>query len=309
MKSVTKDRRDVRVYYCPHGMNFNWYYPITEEKELKELADFRSDLIKSADNVKKDFIILWVNRNIRRKQPGDVILAYKVFCDGLTKEEADRCMLIMHTQPIDTNGTDLYAVKNRICPDYPVLFSAGHMDEKHMNFLHNISDVMLNIANNEGFGLTTCESLAAGTPIIVNVTGGLQDQCGFKWVDGPRSGEELTADDYIQIGSLHNWKKWEAAVEYGDWVKPVWPRVRSLNGSPPTPYIFDDRVDFEEVAEALRYWWDMEPKDRQAAGMLGHEWVKNGTLSQENMCNVFMDAIDTTIEKFKPVDRFKMFKI
>ena len=38
----------------------------------------------------------------------------------------------------------------------------------------------MNMASNEGFGLGTCESLMAGTPIIVNVTGGLQDQCGFQ---------------------------------------------------------------------------------------------------------------------------------
>ena len=34
----------------------------------------------------------------------------------------------------------------------------------------------------------------AGTPIIVNVTGGLQDQCGFSFNE----------NDYIQIGSMHD---------------------------------------------------------------------------------------------------------
>ena len=43
-----------------------------------------------------------------------------------------------------------------------------------------MADVTINMASNEGFGLGTCESLMCGTPIIVNVTGGLQDQCGFK---------------------------------------------------------------------------------------------------------------------------------
>ena len=56
----------------------------------------------------------------------------------------------------------------------------------------------------------------AETPIIVNVTGGLQDQCGFK-VDG----KYLTADDYKEIGSLHNYRKWEDKVTHGEWVKPV----------------------------------------------------------------------------------------
>ena len=54
----------------------------------------------------------------------------------------------------------------------------------------------MNLASNEGFGLGTCESLMSGTPIIVNVTGGLQDQCGFR-----KDGKLLTAEDYVEIGS------------------------------------------------------------------------------------------------------------
>ena len=38
--------------------------------------------------------------------------------------------------------------------------------------------VTINISINEGFGLGTCESVI-GTPITVNVTGGLQDQVGL----------------------------------------------------------------------------------------------------------------------------------
>jgi len=304
MKQVTSDKRDARVYYCPHGMNFNWYYPITESEEVTKLNSFRDELIKSSGGKDRNFIILWINRNIRRKVPGDVILAYKSFCDSLPKDEAGRCLLIMHTQPVDDNGTDLYAVKNELCKDYDVVFSAGHMDEVRMNYLHNIADLTVNIANNEGFGLTTCESIAAGTPIIVNVTGGLQDQCGFS-VDG----KELTADDYIEIRSLHDWRKWENKVDHGEWVKPVWSRVRSLNGSPPTPYIFDDRVDFEEVADAIKFWHQMDPVERKKCGMVGSDWVRNGILNQDYMCEVLSKGIEETLENFEPLDRFKLYKV
>lgn len=303
MKNVTNDKRDVRIYYCPHGMNFDWYYPITDSEEKEKLNKFRTDVLNNSGGKERNFILLWINRNIRRKQPGDVILAYKDFCDKLSPKEAEKCLLIMHTQPIDNNGTDLYAVKNKICPKYDVVFSAGHMDETHMNYLHNIADVTINIANNEGFGLTTCESLAAGTPIIVNVTGGLQDQCGFS-----RDGKELTADDYIEIGSLHDWKKWEGELVHGEWAFPVWPKVRSLNGSPPTPYIFDDRVDFEDVADAIYDVWEMKPEERHRRGMAGHDWVKNGTLNQDYMCDVLIRGIEETLENWKPVDRFKVYK-
>jgi hypothetical protein len=32
---------------------------------------------------------------------------------------------------------------------------------------------------------------------------------------------------------------------HGSWVKPVFPSNRSLQGSPATPYIFDDRVNLK----------------------------------------------------------------
>ena len=113
--------------------------------------------------------------------PGDVVLAFKTFCDMLPKEKADKCALVMHTTPVDENGTDLPRVVDDIAPDCHVIFSTQKLESKHLNFLYNMADVTLNIASNEGWGLGTTESLMAGTPIIVNITGGLQDQCGFKY--------------------------------------------------------------------------------------------------------------------------------
>ncbi len=43
----------------------------------------------------------------------------------------------------------------------------------------------------------------AGTPINVNVTGGLQDQCGFRYKE---TGELVTSEDYKELGSLHKWR-------------------------------------------------------------------------------------------------------
>jgi hypothetical protein len=55
---------------------------------------------------------------------------------------------------------------------------------KQLNFLYNIADVTVNIASNEGFGISWCESLHTATPIINNVTGGLQDGCRFENENG-----------------------------------------------------------------------------------------------------------------------------
>ena len=42
--------------------------------------------------------------------------------------------------------------------------------------MYNMADCTINISDAEGFGLATLESLACETPIIVNMTGGLQEQ-------------------------------------------------------------------------------------------------------------------------------------
>jgi hypothetical protein len=127
-------------------------------------------------------------------------------------------------------------------------FTDTHFSTQDLNLYYNSGDIILNIASNEGFGLASCEALRAGTPIIVNVTGGLQDQCGFDL-----DGKEVTADDYIKIGSLHNRREWMKldTLGHGRWSFPIWPSNLSLQGSPQTPYIFDDRCDYMEVAQQL----------------------------------------------------------
>ena len=130
-------------------------------------------------------------------------------------------------------------------PDYDVCFTHhlrgkdGGFEDDEMNLIFNTADVYINLASNEGFGLGSAEALTVGTPIIVNVTGGLQDQCGFK-----KDGEFLTPDDYVELGSNHK----GTYTEHGDWVFPVYPSNRSLQGSPPTQFIWDDRSHPEDAS-------------------------------------------------------------
>ena len=107
----------------------------------------------------------------------------------------------------------------------------------------------------EGFGLSHAESLMCGTPIINNVTGGLQDGCRFEDENGDWI--EFTTD----FPSNHD----GTYTEHGAWAKPIFPSNRSLQGSPMTPYIFDDRVDFRDLAEAIKYWYIMPKKGVFAA--------------------------------------------
>ena len=295
-KPTWKPKANWQVDYVPHGIDFDMYKPENVSDE------FRNDILKGKDY---EFVLYWSNRNIRRKQPADVIVAFKKFCDKIGKEKADKCVLVMHTQPVDDNGTDLPAVIDAVASECNIVFSEKRRTQEELNLLYNLADCTINIANNEGFGLATAESVMAGTPIIVNVTGGLQDQCGFK-VDG----KLLTADDYIKIGSLHEWRKWEGKAEPGPWVVPVWSRAQALAGSVPTPYIWDDRVDLEDVSEAILKMYNTPKEERKANALKGREhFINEAGLSHTNMCKTLVDGVEATFQNWKPRERFEVFKI
>jgi hypothetical protein len=83
-----------------------------------------------------------------------------------------------------------------------------------------------------------------------------------------------------------------------------------MNGSVPTPYIIDDKVDVVELAEAMKYWYDIPKEERKARGLKGREYFlsENGFYSQR-MCDTMAEGIDQTFENWKPRDRFDVFKI
>jgi glycosyltransferase involved in cell wall biosynthesis len=287
--STYKPLEDWQISYVPHGINPDMFKPV------ERVGDDVHNFIHG--DKKYDFVLFYNNRNIRRKQPSDVMLSYKLFCDSLPKEKSNKCLLLMHTTAIDENGTDLITVKKHLCPDYDVKFTNLKLEQDKLNEFYNAVDCTINIANNEGFGLTTAESIMSGTPIIVNVTGGLQDQCGFIH----------TADDYIEIGSLHNKEKHDFSL-HGEWVIPVWSASQNLNGSVPTPYIYEDRINLGDVAYAIGQMYSLGSKKRKANGQKGREWaIKN--ISSKVMCDSMVKGIETTLENFTPKQRFNLYKI
>jgi len=301
IKKFGEDYADWQIQYVPHGVSEK-FYPIKENEEIEQINSIKKELGISH----KKFILFWNNRNIRRKNPGDVILAYKTFCDGLTKEEAKDVLLLMHTTKVDPNGTDLPEVVKNICPDYDVQFTNSNFATEQLNQIYNIADVTINMASNEGFGLTTCESLAAGTPMIVNVTGGMQDQCNFT-IDG----KYITAEQYVELGSLHNLKELPQNLSWGSWVNPIWPTNRSLQGSPATPFIFDDRCSYEDAAKAIRQWYDTSPDRRVECGLEGSEWIKGNesNMSAKNMGKRVLESIEGVFKNWKPKNKLVLWKI
>jgi len=300
-----KPRTDWDSTYVPHGINEKHFYPVKDEKEVLEMNKMKSELFNGQDI---EFCLFFNNRNIRRKMTSDTILAFKEFADNLPEEKRKKTAFVLHTQPVDNNGTDLPAVVQELCPDLNVIFSTNKLSNKHLNYLYNIADVTINLASNEGFGLGTCESLMCGTPIIVNVTGGLQDQCGFKL-----KGKHITYQDYGEIESLHNWRDWESNEDltHGEWVKPVWPKTRTLAGSPPTPYIFDDRCDWIDAADSIQHFYEMSREERDECGFIGHEWVcgDESMMSARAMCGLFIDHMETAFDKWTPRERYEVYKV
>jgi glycosyltransferase involved in cell wall biosynthesis len=295
-ESTWKPHQDWQVKYVPHGINSEVYKPVEVPIE------FRKSILGDTEY---DFVLFWSNRNIRRKQPSDVIYSYKLFCESIGEEKAKRTCLVMHTQPIDENGTDLYEVVKRLNPIGNVIFSTARQPVENLNYLYNLADCTINIAGNEGFGLTTAESVMSGTPIIVNVTGGLQDQCGFKL-----NGKYLTHDDYTQIGTLHNWRKWEGKVENGEWAFPIWSRAQTIAGSVPTPYIWDDKVDVVEVGKQILEVYELGRVELKRRGLVGREaFINEMGLSSDNMNTQMVHTIETTLENWKPKQKWELFKI
>lgn len=296
-----EDVKDKIIKYVPHGINDKHFFPIQQGHEHFEiLQEFKKSMFKDKQI---DFVVLFNSRNIRRKSPGDVILSYKLFCDMIGKEKASKCALVMHTQAVDENGTDLYAVREALCdPEYVnVYFSQDRLDTPQMNLLYNVSDVNMLITSNEGWGLSLTEAMMAGKMIIANVTGGMQDQMRFtdkdgKWID-------FTPD----FPSNHR----GTFTEHGDWALPVFPSNISLVGSVPTPYIFDDRCRPEDVALRILQAYNLPKEERDAKGLKAREWVTSDEsgMSARQMCENVIDSMNESFEKFKPRTRFELHKI
>ena len=123
-----------------------------------------------------------------------------------------------------------------------ILFSTNKLSREELNYLYNLADVQMLLTSNEGWGLTITEAILTGTPIIANTTGGMQDQMRF--VD--ENGKWFTPSPDVPSNHRGTYK------EHGEWAFPLYPATRSVQGSPPTPYIFDDRLDFRDLAEKIK---------------------------------------------------------
>jgi glycosyltransferase involved in cell wall biosynthesis len=284
------------IKYVPHGVSEKNFRPLSkEEKSSKEFLEFKNQMFKGKEF---DFVLFFNSRNIRRKQIPDAILAFRHFVDRLPKEQAKKCLFLLHTQPVDEHGTDLPAVIDLLCPEEycNVFFTGGMYDHQRMNWLYNLADAQILLTSNEGWGLSLTEALLAGLPIIANVTGGMQDQMRFV-----KDGEWMDFDQ--DFPSNHR----GTIKECGEWAFPVFPTSRSLVGSVPTPYIFDDRCEPEDAADQIEAVYNLGPEERQRRGNTGREWAlgDEAGFTSEKMGNRIIKYVDELFDTWQPREKYE----
>ena len=181
----------------------------------------------------------------------------------------------MHTDPQDPNGPNLSAIIHKLgLTNGEVKFSTQKLDFPHMAALYNMADLTVNISDAEGFGLSTLESLSCGTPIVVNMTGGLQEQV--------TNGEE----------------------NFGIGIQPT---SKAVIGSQDIPFIYEDRISEEDFVDALVTMYEMTPEERKKVGLLGREHVNNN-YSFEKYVNSWDKLLKSIHEKYGSWDTRKNYQ-
>lgn len=228
--TLLKDRFPEKTNFIPHSLPPELFFPLSDV----EKRNYKIQLL--GPNRQDHFTGIWVNRNARRKRPSDVLETWKIFLDDLHKSRGHRrATLIMHTDPLDQEGPNLYSVAEQLGVQDSIVFSRERLGFDKMNILYNISDFCLNISFAEGFGLATLEAMNAGVPIIAAKTGGLTRQV-IDHRDGTHNGVGLDID------------------------------FKTLVGSQGVPYIYEDFVTCENTAKAMMKLYSLSDTERKALG-------------------------------------------
>lgn len=263
---VNKAAPSVENHYLPHAVDGDIFKKVSKEETQK----FIDENFPDYDEGK--FYIFWNNRNARRKHAGTLINCFNKFAEEIGR---DKVCLIMHTDPNDPQGQDLTNLLHdlKIQPGTVVL-STNKLPPQGLAFLYNTSDCTINISDAEGFGLSTLESLSCGTPIIVNMTGGLQEQV----TDG---------EEWFGIG--------------------MDPAAKALIGSQQVPYIYEDRLSEEQIINAMKEMYNLSKKEREEMGRKGSEYVQKN-YNFKDFEQKWIDLMDDILERYGSWDTRKGYK-
>ena len=244
------------------------YIPLTVDTEIfKPLPE------QEWSSLKKDgrTLFFWNNRNARRKMSGSILWWFAEFLDKVGR---DKAQLIMHTDPKDVHGQDLEAIALRCgLTREQFMLSTDKISQHDLARFYNAADCILNISDAEGVGMGTMESLACGTPIIVNMTGGLQEQV----TDGT---------DWFGVG--------------------ITPASKAVIGSQEVPYIYEDRVSKEDFIDALEKMHNMTREERKVLGLKGRQHIIN-KYDLSKFSKKWEETMDAFVEKYGSWDTRKNY--
>jgi glycosyltransferase involved in cell wall biosynthesis len=181
----------------------------------------------------------------------------------------------MHTDARDPHGQDLpHLIEHLGVNTGQILLSTQKVPAEELAIFYNIADYTINIADAEGFGLATLESLSCGTPIIVNMTGGLQEQ----------------------VTNGKDWFGWG-----------IQPSSRSVIGSLQVPYIYEDRMNEREFIDTLKKSLNASKKAYKKMSIQGMAHVREN-YSFEGFQKSWIETIDEVVEKHGSWDTRKNYK-
>ena len=260
--TMLKDHYPDNTNFIPHSLPPGMFFPLPEH----ESANFRTQILGPERD--DHFVGIWVNRNAKRKRPADLLWSWKLFLDKLQAEQGhQKATLIMHTDPLDQEGPNLYQIVELYDIKESVFFSPERIEFEKMNVLYNISDFCINISLAEGFGLSTLEAMNCGKPIIAAKTGGLTRQV----VDHRDQSENGIA-------------------------LPI--EMKSLVGSQLVPYIYEDYVSAESIADALLRLHDEGVDGRKKLGEKAREYALSEFAYQKTI-DLWHSTMSESLDNFK----------
>jgi glycosyltransferase involved in cell wall biosynthesis len=269
---MVSERFPEKTNYIPHAVPQDVYFPLPDNV----VKDFKTRLL--GPQRQDHFVALWVGRNARRKMPGDILVAWKQFMDNLEKTHGHRkATLMLHTEPLDQEGPNLYHIIDMLGIKNDVFFSKDRINFQDMNVLYNTADCCINRSCNEGFGLPTLESMQTGRPIIAIKTGGLTRQL-VNHKTGAENGVALE------------------------------PEIRSLVGSQLVPYIYEDFVSHETFAAALMKLYEAGPEERARIGAAARQYVLE-EYTMKNLVESWDRTLTQTFERFKKTRQWSTTEI
>lgn len=251
-----------KTNWAPHALPTELFHPLSEPEQ----AMHRKQLLKNCPDV--EFVGAWVNRNARRKMPGDLLWSWKMFLDELEKRHGHRkAALVLHTDPFDQEGPNLLQIIEMLKIQKNVIISKERTSFQDMNKMYNAVDFVVNRSCAEGFGLSTLEGMYCGKPIIALKTGGLERQV-VDHRDGSENGIALPVE------------------------------LKSMVGSQMVPYIVEDHVRNETVAEAFMKMYELGPEKRKALGQKALAYAQH-EFNMKNLIETWDKSLEDTFSNWQ----------